>query len=1145
MLSGLKIKQQIALILILPIFGIAVYAIHDSLQRISSIRSTLKFEKFIDISNLVNDTIHELQLERGLTVSTGSQNFHNTKARLEDQREKTSSTIKALQSAVDRSKQSLLFTDDLSSNYAFIDGLSAAVGTLRDLSEDSRIDHTTAFANYTNIISGLMSLSSIGRTHAADAQSALDLSALFLIADVTETLGRSRGTGVNAFWGKGSSEERRRDALTLARTGEDAILMLEAFARNQGIAPLASQMKSSEFKNLSATINQMTDRLNNDTGSVKVDEWFKATSERIALLRDVETILETDLRSHAGTLIKDNFISIILDLTVMGILITTAVLIALRQSLSLSKSLAAISSDMQALASGKLDQNITVSNHPNEIGEITRNIEKFRETLILNAELFQVNEYVAEKHKNATEILNAAIDAIGEGFVIYDDQDRLLMCNEKYREIYAESADLFQAGTTFEEIIRTGAERGQYAEAEGRIDEWVQERLDAHRRGGKRIIQKLGNGKYIRIEERTTPQNYIVGVRVDVTDLQLARLDAEKANQFKSHFLANMSHELRTPMNGILGMAHLALSQDLPKDVHNYIETIEQSTKRLLGVVNGILDFSKIQAGGLSIETEPFDIRTLIQDQLALVNHAADAKGINLAVEFDNDIPPILIGDPFRVGQIVMNYLGNAIKFTDMGSVVVKVSQASAGDDDLALTVSVSDTGIGLSDEQKAMLFSPFVQAESSISRRYGGTGLGLSICKKLAELMGGYVSVESTLGKGSSFHFTVNLRRSATGGGKHEENRPKRSGAKSAQNYEILRGTRLLLVEDNDVNQKVALGILGAGGISVDIAGNGAEAISKIEVNDYEIILMDLQMPVMDGLTATRKIREHEKYADLPIIAMTANAMAEHRSQCIDAGMNDFISKPFNPADLFRTIWKWVTGESDAEMFGALNFDDGDIQLPGQIPGLDIRAGLRRVAGMKGLYLNTLRSFAEQQGDSVSRIRVALSEGDVKRAERDAHTLKGLAGIIDAYDVQKHAEYVEAAFSNSDVEAGLALLDKLDAALAPLIGSILVHTSKNVRAKYNALNDADYCSENIALHTDTNFDSALEKASKLKQLICQADTSAIEAIDDLTSILAGSDLLSMCEELDRSIKCFDFKKAEKIIDNILDKILHTKDGSI
>ena len=199
MLSGLKIKQQIALILILPIFGIAVYAIHDSLQRISSIRSTLKFEKFIDISNLVNDTIHELQLERGLTVSTGSQNFHNTKARLEDQREKTSSTIKALQSAVDRSKQSLLFTDDLSSNYAFIDGLSAAVGTLRDLSEDSRIDHTTAFANYTNIISGLMSLSSIGRTHAADAQSALDLSALFLIADVTETLGRSRGTGLMPF----------------------------------------------------------------------------------------------------------------------------------------------------------------------------------------------------------------------------------------------------------------------------------------------------------------------------------------------------------------------------------------------------------------------------------------------------------------------------------------------------------------------------------------------------------------------------------------------------------------------------------------------------------------------------------------------------------------------------------------------------------------------------------------------------------------------------------------------------------------------------------------------------------------------------------------------------------------------------------
>jgi CheY-like chemotaxis protein len=302
---------------------------------------------------------------------------------------------------------------------------------------------------------------------------------------------------------------------------------------------------------------------------------------------------------------------------------------------------------------------------------------------------------------------------------------------------------------------------------------------------------------------------------------------------------------------------------------------------------------------------------------------------------------------------------------------------------------------------------------------------------------MGGYVSVESTLGKGSTFRFTVQLGRSATGSVKYEESRPKHSGAKNAQNYEILRGTRLLLVEDNEVNQKVALGILGAGGISVDIAGNGAEAISKIQENNFEIILMDMQMPVMDGLTATRKIRELEKYADLPIIAMTANAMAEHRNQCIDAGMNDFISKPFNPADLFQTIWKWVTGESDAEMFGTLDLDHSDIQLPGQIPGLDIRAGLRRVAGMKGLYLNTLRSFAEQQADAVSRIRVALSEGDIKRAERDAHTLKGLVGIIGAYDVQKHAEIIEVALSNQDAEAGLVLLGGLDATLGPLVTAI------------------------------------------------------------------------------------------------------------
>jgi signal transduction histidine kinase/CheY-like chemotaxis protein/HPt (histidine-containing phosphotransfer) domain-containing protein len=1039
-LPALNIRQQIALILILPIFGIGVYGIHDSFQWFISIRSALNFDKIIDIANLVNDTIHELQLERGLTVakgSQGSQELQYAMERLEVQREKTSSTIMALLSVVGRAKQSVLFSDNFTSKYDFIVGLPAAVTSLRDLTDDTRIDHTTVFDNYSTIIADLLSLSSVGRSHALDAQSALDLSALFFTAEIKETLSRYRGMGVNVFWDRDSSDAKRRDVLTLARKGEDAISGLETFAIHQGIKPLTSELTSPRFKDLSASISLMTDRLNKDTGSVKADEWLKATSERIALLRDIETVLENDLRSHAKVLIKDNLISIILDFTVMGILITSAVVIALRQSLSLSKSLTAISRDMLALASGRLDYNIATSNHPNEIGEITRSIAKFRETLVHNAELFQVNEYVAERYKNSTEILNAAIDAIGEGFVIYDDHDRLLMCNERYREIYAESADLLQPGMTFAEIIRIGAERGQYAEAEGRVEEWVKERLDAHRRGGRRIIQKLGNGRYIRIEERITPKNYIVGIRVDVTDLQLALLEAETANQFKSHFLANMSHELRTPMNGILGMAHLALSRDLPRDVRDHIETIEQSTKRLLGVVNDILDFSKIQAGGLSFEAEAFDIRTLIKDQLALVNHAAHAKGINLAADIDDDIPPVLIGDQFRVGQIVMNYLGNAIKFTDTGSVTVTVSQASSGDDDVTLTVSVSDTGIGMSEEQKAKLFSPFVQAESSISRRYGGTGLGLSICKELAELMGGYVSVESTLGKGSTFRFTVQLGRSATGSVKYEESRPKHSGAKNAQNYEILRGTRLLLVEDNEVNQKVALGILGAGGISVDIAGNGAEAISKIQENNFEIILMDMQMPVMDGLTATRKIRELEKYADLPIIAMTANAMAEHRNQCIDAGMNDFISKPFNPADLFQTIWKWVTGESDAEMFGTLDLDHSDIQLPGQIPGLDIRAGLRRVAGMKGLYLNTLRSFAEQQADAVSRIRVALSEGDIKRAERDAHTLKGLVGIIGAYDVQKHAEIIEVALSNQDAEAGLVLLGGLDATLGPLVTAI------------------------------------------------------------------------------------------------------------
>jgi two-component system sensor histidine kinase/response regulator len=299
--------------------------------------------------------------------------------------------------------------------------------------------------------------------------------------------------------------------------------------------------------------------------------------------------------------------------------------------------------------------------------------------------------------------------------------------------------------------------------------------------------------------------------------------------------------------------------------------------------------------------------------------------------------------------------------------------------------------------------------------------------------------------------------------------------------------------------------------------------------------------MPVMDGLTATRKIRELEKYADLPIIAMTANAMAEHRTQCIDAGMNDFISKPFNPADLFQTIWKWVTGESDAEMFGTLDLDHGDIQLPGQIPGLDIRAGLRRVAGMKGLYLNTLRSFADQQADAVSRIRAALSDGDIKRAERDAHTLKGLAGIIDAYDVQKHAENVEIAFSNQDAEAGLVLLGGLDAALGPLVTSIEKELNHN--KLYNESIPTDALAGEVVcnLKRENCLDKIVAAAANLKILVADGDVRSLDVSVELKGLLFGSNLSDMGDALGRSVASFNFRRAEMIIDEIMSNIKNIK----
>jgi signal transduction histidine kinase/ActR/RegA family two-component response regulator len=378
---------------------------------------------------------------------------------------------------------------------------------------------------------------------------------------------------------------------------------------------------------------------------------------------------------------------------------------------------------------------------------------------------------------------------------------------------------------------------------------------------------------------------------------------AEAANQAKSEFLANMSHEIRTPMNAILGMTELALTSDPRPEQRRYLSTVKQSANSLLQIIDDILDFSKIEAGKLDLHPDPFSLRDTLNDTLEVLASRAAEKNIELACQVSTRVPDGLRGDSTRIRQILMNLVGNAIKFTDDGEVFVMVEReeknpsASHTDDAICLHFVVSDTGIGIPENKQEIIFESFIQADGSMTRKYGGTGLGLSICSQLVTLMGGRIWVDSRVGHGSSFHFTINLEV------EHDtaaEEKPSELSVKEAD-----RPLCVLLAEDNEINQQVALEFLQMRGHQVRITGNGAEALAAFVKERFDVILMDVHMPKMDGFQATAAIREKEKTTGsrVPIIAMTGYAMKGDRQRCIDAGMDGYICKPIRSQELYEAI--------------------------------------------------------------------------------------------------------------------------------------------------------------------------------------------------------------------------------------------------